>query len=87
MDVKEVILHPLVAYFNTDGSMNFAKDRFNYIVIAASQEHQNYVVVTWKEMSWYNNDVFDKQALAKKEIVRNDKKQNQKNYSSHKNSK
>lgn len=65
IDIKNLVLHPLVAYFNTDGSINVAQDQFNYLVFVWDQSHNNFNLVTWKEMSWFGNTVFDKQQMAK----------------------
>ena len=65
VDVYKLIRNPMIAYFNTDGSMNFALDKWNYLVVARDDYHKCYNAVTWKELSWYGNDVYDKQRLAK----------------------
>ena len=70
VNVKKVLLNPLLAYFNTDGSINIAKDKFNYFVIVKKSERK-YLVVTYKEKSKNNITIFDKWNLAKKGIDRN----------------
>lgn len=68
LDVRATIKHPLVAYFNTDGSINIALNRYEYLVIATDK--YPYKVVTFKEQSHYDIDVFDKQKLAQKGYAR-----------------
>lgn len=70
VDVKQLILNPMVAYFNTDGSVNIASDRWHYLVAAYSEDYGNWNIITWKNNSWYDQDVYDKQNLAKRGIAR-----------------
>lgn len=65
VNIRDLVLNPLVAYFNTDGSINVAQDEYNYLVFVWSERHQNFTLVTWKEESWYGKTVFDKQKMAK----------------------
>lgn len=65
VNIRNLVLNPLVAYFNTDGSVNVAMDEWNYLVFAYSEKHQNWTVVTWKEESWHGKTVFDKQEMAR----------------------
>lgn len=60
-NIKEIILNPIVAYYNTDKSINIALNEYEYIVIAPD----NYKVLTFKEKSWYSKTVFDKQDMAR----------------------
>lgn len=60
-NIKEIILNPIVAYYNTDKSINIALNEYEYLVIAPD----SYVIVTFKEKSWYSKTVFDKQDMAK----------------------
>ena len=60
-NIKEIILNPIVAYYNTDKSINIALNEYEYLVIAPD----SYKVVTFKEKSWYSKTVFDKQDMAK----------------------
>ena len=60
-NIKEIILNPVVAYYNTDKSINIALNEYEYIVIAPD----NYKVITFKEKSWYNKTVFDKRDMAR----------------------
>ena len=61
--VSEIVLHPFLAYYNTDGTMNIAKDRYNYLVVA-EKEDGTFVVITYKEKSYNNNDILYKRQLA-----------------------
>ena len=60
-NIKEIILNPIVAYYNTDKSINIALNKYEYIVIAPD----SYKVITFKEKSWYSKTVFDKQDMAR----------------------
>lgn len=62
--VKQVILNPKVAYFNTDGSINVAKDKDHYFVVSYDKSAKKYVIITYKEPSRNGKDIFDKQAMA-----------------------
>lgn len=61
INIKELILNPIVAYYNTDKSINIALNEYEYIVIAPD----SYKVITFKEKSWYSKTVFDKQDMAR----------------------
>lgn len=63
--IKEKILHPYVAYFNTDGSINIAVDRYNYFVVV-EKENGGFLIITYKEPSLHGIDILTKQSLAKK---------------------
>ena len=60
IDIKKAILNPVIAYYNTDGSVNIAINGFEYIVISS----YDYVVVTFKERSFRGIDIFTKRELA-----------------------
>ena len=60
IDIRKAIIHPLLAYYNTDGSINIALNSFEYIVIAPD----SYSVITFKEKSLNNIDIFAKRELA-----------------------
>ncbi len=64
VDIKALLKDPLVAYFNTDGSINVAQDEWNYLVFVWDDYHKNFNLITWKEESWYGKSVFDKQRMA-----------------------
>lgn len=68
--IKDIILNPLVAYFNTDGSINIAKDEFHYLVIKYNGYFKNYQIITYKEPSLNGKNIFQKQELATKGIHR-----------------
>jgi hypothetical protein len=65
VNIKQLFESPLVAYFNTDGSVNVALDEYNYLVVQYCEHFKNWKVVTWKEKSWNSKTVFDKQRMAK----------------------
>ena len=63
ISVKESIQNPMIAYFNTDGSINCAINRDEYFVIAT--DCNPFRIVTFKEKSWYGKDVLEKREMAK----------------------
>lgn len=63
--IKEKILNPYVAYFNTDGSINIAVDKYNYFVVVERNDG-GFLIVTYKEPSLNGIDILTKQSLAKK---------------------
>lgn len=69
LNIKELIRNPFLAYYNTDGSINIAKDRYNYLVVV--RRETDFLIVTYKEHSYNSNhDIFYKQQLALKGIKR-----------------
>lgn len=52
----------LLAYFNTDGSVNIAINGFEYLVV--SLDRFPYRVVTFKEKSHNGIDIYSKRCLA-----------------------
>lgn len=60
IDVKKAILTPLIAYYNTDRSINIAINGYEYIVIAPYK----YIVITFKEKSLNDIDIFTKRQMA-----------------------
>lgn len=62
LDIKKAILHPLLAYYNTDGTINIALNGYEYIVI--DRKLYGYKVVTIKEKSLNNIDIFTKREMA-----------------------
>jgi hypothetical protein len=69
LDVRKAILKPLLAYFNTDGSVNIALNGFEYLVVATN--YKPYKVVTYKEKSHNNIDIVAKREMAMQGIGRN----------------
>lgn len=66
IDIKKAILNPVVAYYNTDRSVNIAINGFEYIVIAP----YDYTVITLKERSLNSIDIFAKREMAMAGIER-----------------
>lgn len=62
LDIYKAILNPLIAYFNTDGSINIALNSFEYLVIAT--DRKPYKIITYKEKSHNNINVFIKRQMA-----------------------
>lgn len=63
-DVTNIIINPLLAYFNTDGTINIAKDKEYYLVVGYNNYYKNYVIITYKEPSLNGKNIFEKQQLA-----------------------
>ena len=63
IDVTESIKNPILAYFNTDGSINCAINEYEYFVIGT--DCFPFRVITFKEKSWYCKNIFEKQSMAK----------------------
>lgn len=70
-NIKYRINHRILAYYNTDGSINIAINRYNYFVFAKDEERNVWVLITYKEQSYNDNDVFYKRKLALQGIERN----------------
>lgn len=62
IDITESIRNPMIAYFNTDGSINCAVNKDEYFVIAT--DRLPFPIVTFKEKSWHGKDVFEKRQMA-----------------------
>lgn len=60
IDIKKAILNPVIAYYNTDGSVNIAINGFEYIVIS----QYDYKVITFKVRSFRGIDIFTKREMA-----------------------
>jgi predicted secreted hydrolase len=54
----------VVAYYNTDGSVNIALNDYNYFVFAWNEERYSWTMITYKEMSWFSITIWDKQKMA-----------------------
>lgn len=63
-NIKYEINHRLIAYYNTDGSVNIAIDRYNYFVFKKSDNNNVWFLITFKEKSYNDNDIFYKKRLA-----------------------
>ena len=62
LNVHKAILNPLLAYFNTDGTINIALNGYEYMVVAVKS--YGCKVVTLKEKSFNNIDIFTKREMA-----------------------
>lgn len=62
INIKECIRNSILAYWNTDGTINIALDMFNYIVLV--QKELKFLIITFKEKSLNNIDIFTKRKLA-----------------------
>ena len=54
----------ILAYYNTDGSINVAINRWEYFVFAYNEDRDTWSLVTFKEKSLNSNDIFNKKQLA-----------------------
>ena len=62
LNIKHSIKHPILAYFNTDGSVNIAINGFEYLVV--SLDRFPYRIITFKEKSHNGIDIYSKRYLA-----------------------
>lgn len=62
LDVANAIRNPILAYYNTDGSMNIAINEYEYLVVIKTGN--TYKVVTFKEKSHNNINIFKKREFA-----------------------
>lgn len=65
VNLQRAIRNSILAYFNTDGTINIAFDNYTYIVVDTS-----YKVITIKEKSHNNINIWVKYNLAKNGIHR-----------------
>lgn len=72
INIQEAIRNPLLAYFNTDGSINVAITPYEYFVIATDEFP--YKIITYKEQSWYGINIYEKQQMARNGFKRNVKR-------------
>ena len=63
-NIKYKINHRILAYYNTDGTINIAINKYNYFVFSKNEENNHWVLVTFKEKSYNENDIFYKRRLA-----------------------
>ena len=62
LNIRKCILNPVLAYWNTDGSINIALNRFEYLVFV--KKGYKFLIVTFKEKSHNGIDIFQKRKLA-----------------------
>ena len=62
VDVVESIRNPILAYYNTDGTINCAINDYEYFVIAT--DRFPFRIITFKEKSWYSINIFEKRKMA-----------------------
>ena len=69
--INDIRQNMVLAYYNTDGSVNIAVSEYNYYVFEYQDESASEYVqdkwrlVTYKEPSWYGINIYDKQQMAK----------------------
>lgn len=76
IDIKSIILNPLLAYYNTDGSINIALNEYEYLVVKKHKDN-TYIIITFKEKSHNNINIFQKRKLAQQGYSRAENKQYQ----------
>lgn len=64
MRVNEKLIDNILAYFNTDGSVNIAINEWNYFVFCYDENRMYWNMVTFKEQSWYGKNIFEKREMA-----------------------
>lgn len=64
INVKRTIQNSFFAYYNTDGSINIAINSYEYFVVRYSFKLNKYVVITFKEKSFNDYNIFKKRYLA-----------------------
>lgn len=69
--IKDIILNPYLAYFNTDKSINVCKDNYYYLVFTYCEKEKKFVLVTYKEPSKSKVSVVKKQMYASLGLDRN----------------
>ena len=63
-EIKSIILNPVCAYFNTNGMINIAHNRYDHFIIAINEKTKTYDVVTYKIHSNNGIDIFQKRKYA-----------------------
>ncbi len=69
--VNDIVRNKVLAYYNTDGSVNIAIDEYNYYVFEYQEDRDKWLLHTFKEPSWNKITIFQKQELAIRGISRN----------------
>ncbi len=69
--IKDIILNPYLAYFNTDKSINVCKDNYYYLVFTYCEKEGKFVLITYKEPSKSRVSVVKKQMYASLGLDRN----------------
>ena len=62
VNIREAILNPLLAYYNTDGTVNIAVNKYEYLVVGL--DCYPYKVITYKERSKNKISIFSKRKMA-----------------------
>lgn len=68
--VRDIKTNRILAYYNTDGSVNIAVSKFNYYVFIYQEDSDNehikgkWLLCTYKEPSWNGIDIFKKRKMA-----------------------
>lgn len=63
-NINAAMDNAVLAYINTDGSVNIALDDYNYFVFAWNEDKGSWTMITYKEMSWYSITIWEKQKMA-----------------------
>ena len=62
--INDAIDKNILAYFNTDGSVNIAIGDYEYFVFCYNEDRDNWTMVTYKEPSWYGISIQQKRKMA-----------------------
>lgn len=63
-NIRKMIEKKILAYINTDGSINIAITDYDYFVFAYSHRKDRWTLITWKEKSWYDKSIWQKKRMA-----------------------
>lgn len=63
-NINNLLSQNILAYFNTDGSVNIALNEYYYFVFSWNEDRHSWTMITYKETSWYGINIFDKRQMA-----------------------
>lgn len=69
-NIRNAVDGYVLAYINTDGSINVALSDYDYFVFAYDENEDKWILVTFKEKSWYDKSIREKQKMAKAGFAR-----------------
>lgn len=62
--INKAIDSNILAYYNTDGSVNIAIGDYEYFVFCYNEDRNNWTMITYKEPSWYGISIHEKRKMA-----------------------
>ena len=72
-NIRKMIEKRILAYINTDGSVNIAITDYDYFVFAYDYKKDRWTLITWKEKSWYDKSIWQKKRMAEVGFGRKEK--------------